>query len=612
MYNSTFMEIRNVAIIAHVDHGKTTLVDGLLKQSHVFRENEALMSQTLILDSNDQERERGITIFAKNASIEYKGVKINIIDTPGHADFSGEVERTLNMADGAILLVDAAEGPMPQTKFVLRKALELGLKIVVLINKIDKKDARPSVVLKKVDDLFLELAVEDSQLEFPVLYAIGRDGKSWESLPEATEDIADLGPVFEAILKYIPQPKVDSGAPFQMLVSSLDWDTYKGKYAIGRIKRGKISIGEKVALMKTDGAVVPQTVDKIFVNSGLKRVEVSQAYSGDVIALTGIKESDIGDTISDFDVQEKLLATKIGEPTLSISIGPNTSPFMGREGSLLTGRQILERIETELQTNVAMKFRIDENGQYIISGRGELHLCVFLETLSREGFEIEVGKPKVIKQVIDGVEMEPYEEVLIDVSSEYVGAINGEMGKRKAVLLSQEEPITGVTRLLFEISTRNALGLRSTLLTISKGTASANSNFLRYDVVSNDTRSNRKGVVIAYETGTAVAYGLQAAHSKGEVFIEPQTEVYAGMIIGANSRDEDIEVNVCKTKHLTNMRSKGEDPIVLNAVSKMNLEQCFGFIEDDELLEITPKHIRMRKKILDPIQRAKVNKRKQR
>jgi len=605
------MELRNVAIIAHVDHGKTTLVDGLLKQSHVFRENESFMSQTLILDSNDQERERGITIFAKNASIEYKGIKINIIDTPGHADFSGEVERTLNMADGAILLVDAAEGPMPQTKFVLRKALELGLKIIVLINKIDKKDARPQAVLKKVDDLFLELAINDAQLEFPVLYAIGRDGKAWNELPESTEASANLEPIFEAILKYIPQPKIDNGAPFQMLVSSLDWDTYKGKYAIGRIKRGKISAGEKIGLMKIDGKVVPQSVDKIYVNFGLKRVEVPEAFSGDIIALTGIKDADIGDTVSDFITQEKLDATKIGEPTLSISIGPNTSPFMGKEGSLLTGRQILERIETELQTNVAMKFKIDENGQYIISGRGELHLCVFLETLSREGFEIEVGKPKVIKQIIDGVEMEPYEEVLIDVSSEYVGAINGEMGKRKAILLSQEEPITGVSRLLFEVSTRNALGLRSTLLTISKGTASASSNFLRYDRVNFDTRSTRKGVVIAFETGKAVAYGLQAAHSKGDVFIIPQTDVYGGMIIGANSREEDVEVNVCKTKHLTNMRSKGEDPIILNAVAKMNLEQCFGFIEDDELLELTPKNVRMRKKILDPVQRAKANKKKQ-
>jgi len=569
------------------------------------------MSQTLILDSNDQERERGITIFAKNASIEYKGIKINIIDTPGHADFSGEVERTLNMADGAILLVDAAEGPMPQTKFVLRKALELGLKIIVLINKIDKKDARPQAVLKKVDDLFLELAINDAQLEFPILYAIGRDGKAWNELPESTEASANLEPIFEAILKYIPQPKIDNGAPFQMLVSSLDWDTYKGKYAIGRIKRGKISAGEKIGLMKIDGKVVPQSVDKIYVNFGLKRVEVPEAFSGDIIALTGIKDADIGDTVSDFITQEKLDATKIGEPTLSISIGPNTSPFMGKEGSLLTGRQILERIETELQTNVAMKFKIDENGQYIISGRGELHLCVFLETLSREGFEIEVGKPKVIKQIIDGVEMEPYEEVLIDVSSEYVGAINGEMGKRKAILLSQEEPITGVSRLLFEVSTRNVLGLRSTLLTISKGTASASSNFLRYDRVNFDTRSTRKGVVIAFETGKAVAYGLQAAHSKGDVFIIPQTDVYGGMIIGANSREEDVEVNVCKTKHLTNMRSKGEDPIILNAVAKMNLEQCFGFIEDDELLELTPKNVRMRKKILDPVQRAKANKKKQ-
>ena len=599
------MEIRNVAIIAHVDHGKTTLVDGLLKQSHVFRENEAYMNQDLILDSNDQERERGITIFAKNASVKYKGVKINIVDTPGHADFSGEVERTLNMADGAILLVDAQEGPMPQTKFVLRKALELDLKIIVLINKIDKKDARTEVVIKKIDDLFLELAIKDEQLNFPVFYAIGKDGKSWKDFPSNLNESANLGPIFEAVLKYIPSPNVDIDAPFQMLVSSLDWDTYKGKYAIGRVKRGKVNQGDKVALMKNEKGITSSTIDKIYVNSGLKREEVQTALAGDIVSITGIKDAEIGDTIADINNPEQLETIKIGEPTLSISIGPNTSPFMGKEGTLLTSRQILERIESELQTNVAMKFRIDENGQYIISGRGELHLCVFLETLSREGFEIEVGKPKVLTKIVDGVEMEPYEEVVIDVNTEHVGAINGELGKRKAVLLSQEETISGVTRLVFEISTRNALGLRSTLLTLSKGTASANSNFSRYDKVSTDNRSLRKGVVIAYETGKAVAYGLQGAHDKGPVFIAPQIDVYAGMIIGLNSRDEDIEVNVCKTKHLTNMRSKGEDPITLSAPVNMSLEQCFGFLEDDELLEITPKNLRIRKKILDFVQRAK-------
>ncbi len=599
------MEIRNIAIIAHVDHGKTTLVDGLLKQSKTFRENESFMSQDLIMDSNDQERERGITILAKNTAVTYKDVKINVIDTPGHADFSGEVERTLNMADGALLLVDAQEGPMPQTKFVLRKALELKLKIVVIINKIDKKDARISDTISRISDLFLELATTEDQLEFPVLYAIGRDGQSWNEMPEDTSQPADFTPIFEAIINVIPSPQTDENAPFQMMVSSLDWDNYKGKYAIGRVNRGKIKPGDEITLIKSESIKESAIVDKVYVNQGLKRVEATEAVAGDIIAITGIKPAEIGNTIADPANPEMLPPIKIGEPTISISVGPNTSPFKGLEGKLLTGRQILSRIEQELQTNVAMSFKIDENGQYILSGRGELHLCVFLETLSREGFEIEVGKPRVITKIVDGVEMEPVEEYSVDVPSEYVGAITGEFSKRKGSLISQTETIPGYSRLVFDITTRGTLGIRTTLLTLSKGTAVAGSTFSRYEKLSSGTKRIRKGVLVASETGKAVTYGLRNAQERGSTFVEPGTMVYEGMAVGMNSRDDDLEINVCKGKQLTNIRSKGEDTIFLSAPVLMSLEEYFGFLEDDELLEITPNNIRLRKKILNAALRYK-------
>jgi len=603
------MNIRNIAIIAHVDHGKTTLVDGLLKQSKTFRENEALMSQDLIMDSNDQERERGITILAKNTSVVYKDTKINIIDTPGHADFGGEVERTLNMADGALLLVDAQEGPMPQTKFVLKKALELGLKIIVVINKIDKKDSRIQNTIDKVGDLFLELAIQESHLEFPILYAVGRLGKSWSDLPADLNAPADFSPVFEAILKYVPAPKVDLDSPFQMLVSTLDWDTYKGKYAIGRVNRGQVKSGMNVVLMKGDGSSEKYIIDRVFVNQGLKRVEADLGSSGDIIAITGVKNSGIGDTIADATKPEALPTILIEEPTLSMSIGPNTSPFMGKEGKFFTSRQILERIEREMQTNVAMRFRIDENGQYVLSGRGELHLSVFIETLRREGFELEVGKPRVITKKIDGVEMEPVEEVTIDVDNAYVNAVKSEVSRRRGMLTSQEEITSESTRLMFEITTRSLFGLRGTLLTLSKGTALTSSMFLRYDKLGQALQKLRKGVLVASETGKTAPYGLVVAQDKGPVFVAPQVQVYGGMIIGVNGRDEDIEVNICKEKQLTNNRSVGEDAIVLVPPVVMSLEQCLGFLEDDELLEITPKSLRLRKKILDGTLRYRAAKR---
>lgn len=604
--------IRNIAIIAHVDHGKTTIVDGLLKQSKTFRENEAFMSQDLIMDSNDQERERGITILAKNTAVNYKDIKINIIDTPGHADFGGEVERTLNMADGALLVVDAQEGPMPQTKFVLKKALELGLKIIVVINKIDKKDARLDDTLGKIVDLFLELATREEQLDFPVLYATGRDGKAWldvdqQNIKSLVEAPADFTPIFETIVTQVPPPKADLEKPFQILISTLDWDSFKGKYAIGRISRGTVKSGDPVVLLK-NGLKENAVVEKVFVNQGLKRVETDLGVAGEIVSLTGIKNAGIGDTVCDPNMPEVLPTIVVDEPTLSISIGPNTSPFMGKEGKFLTGRQILERIEREVQTNIAMKFEIASDGQYILSGRGELHLSVFLETLRREGFELSVGKPKVITKKVDGVESEPIEELTIDVDNQHLGAVKSELGRRRAVLTLQEDLTSASTRLVFELTTRAILGLRGVLLTLTKGTALASSVFLRYDKLTGAMPKLRKGVLLASSTGKAVPYGLVVAHDKGPVFVAPSTMVYQGMIVGLNARDEDMEVNVCKEKQLTNNRSVGEEGIALPPHVEMSLEQCLGFLEDDELLEITPSSLRLRKKLLDPNLRYRTSK----
>lgn len=599
------MSIRNVAIIAHVDHGKTTLVDGLLKQAHTFRENEAAMSQELIMDSNDQERERGITILAKNTAVFWNNTKINIIDTPGHADFGGEVERTLSMADGAILVVDAQEGPMPQTKFVLKKALELGLKPIVMVNKIDKRDARIDYVLDKVGDLFLELATEDSQLEYPVYFAIGREGKAWTEMPDDPSASADLTPIFEAILTHVPEPKAEEGA-LQILVSALDWDSYKGKYAIGRIHRGSVKAGMQVVVMAGEGQLSHARIDKVFVSQGLQRVEVQTAVGGDIVAVTGVAAASIGDTIADAQAPEQLPTISIAEPTLKMSLAANTSPFAGREGKFVTSRQILDRIKQELQHNVSMRMEPGESGDFILSGRGELHLSVFIETLRREGFELQVGKPMVITKEVNGRMCEPIEELTIDVATEFVGAVTGEVGRRKGLLLSQEESADGSTRLLFEITTRGMLGLRNTLLTLSKGTAVMNSLFSRFEPSIGDIPKMRNGVLISSDTGKAVGYGLNTAQGRGITFIPPQTEVYEGMIVGLNAREDDIEINVCKEKKLTNVRASGsDDALQLTPPTLLSLEQCLDFLEDDELLEVTPKNLRLRKRHLTQNERNK-------
>ena len=600
--------IRNVAIIAHVDHGKTTLVDGLLKQSNTFRENQAEMSQTLLMDSGDQESERGITITAKQTSIYHGDYKINIIDTPGHADFSGEVERTLNMADGVILVVDAQEGPMPQTKFVLSKALELGLKPIVVVNKIDKPARRITEVNDEVSDLFLELATNDDQLLYSTYYAIGRDGKAWPEVPENPEADANFEPIFDAIINEIPAPKVELEGDFQLLVTSLTYDNFLGKYAIGRISRGKLKSGEQIALIKRDGTVKKAKIDKLFAYRGLNREEIQEAFAGDIVAITGVSEAEIGETLADVNNPEALPTIEVEKPTLSMYLGPNTSPMKGREGEFTTSRQIGDRLKKELETNVSLQ--VEESGiGFIISGRGELHLSVLIETLRREGFEFEVGRPQVVTIQEDGIEKEPVEELIIEVAPEFVGAVSQEMGTRRAEMRAQESLPTGATRLTYIITTRAMIGLRNLMLTATKGTIIMNSLPHGYQEMGAKIPSSRNGVLIAFEKGVSTPYALQSAESRGELFIGPGTEVYAGMIVGLNNRQEDLEINVVKEKHLTNMRSKSSDGAVqLTPYTDLSLEQCIDFIEDDELLEVTPQNLRLRKRYLDSNERKRMAK----
>lgn len=605
-------QIRNIAIIAHVDHGKTTLVDGLLKQSHTFRDNQAEMSQTLIMDSMDQEHERGITITAKQTSVFYKDYKINIIDTPGHADFSGEVERTLNMADGVILVVDAQEGPMPQTKFVLQKALSLHLKPVVIINKIDKPAARIEEVESEIADLFLELASDETQLNYPIYYAIARDGKAGKT----TELDDDLHVIFDAIIDEIPAPKVDEDVTkgAQLLVAALAADSYLGKYAIGKIFRGKLKKGENVKVLHTDvdsGELQASSakVEKIFTYKGLGREEVDEAVAGDIVAISGIAQANIGDTIAtagqDGSEPEALPTIELEPPTLSIYIGPNTSPLKGQEGEFTTSRQIAERLERELETNIALKIVPDGLG-YKVSGRGELHLSVLIETMRREGYELETGRPEVVYKEIDGQKCEPVEELTIEVEPEFVGAVSQELGVRKAELKSQEMTSSGSTRFVYEITTAALIGLRNNLLTATKGTAIMSSLPNGYRPVEGKYKPERNGALIAFEAGTSTAYALDAAQARGILFIPPGVPVYQGMIVGLSNKKDDLDINVCKEKQLTNMRTDASDgAIQLTPHTQYSLEQCIDFLLDDELLEVTPKSLRLRKRELDPVKRKR-------
>lgn len=598
-------KIRNIAIIAHVDHGKTTLVDGLLKQSQTFRDNQAEMKQELIMDSGDQEKERGITITAKITAVQHEDYRVNIIDTPGHADFSGEVERTLNMADGCILIVDAQEGPMPQTKFVLGKALAGELKPIVIINKIDKNGLRIKEVEDELADLFLELAVHEDQLHYPVYYAIGREGKAWNEIPANPEEKADLEPVFQAIIDKIPAPEVDKDKPLQMLVTALASDTFKGKYAIGRITRGSVKPGQQVSLCKKDGTIAKAKVDNVFMSQGVSKFEVPGGIAGDIVQLTGIADAQIGETVADADNPEALPVIEVEAPTLRIYLGPNTSPFKGQEGEFSTSRQIAERLDKELETNVGLQVEEDGIG-FTVAGKGELHLGVLIETMRREGYEFEVGRPQVVTQQKDGQTVEPIEEVIIEVPAEHVGAVQMELGQRRATLKEQFASPKGVTKLIYEMPTRALLGMRNILLTNTKGTIVMNSLTIGYEPQGTDLQQLRNGVLIAFETGTTTPYSLQTAEARGTIFVGPAEKVYAGQVIGLNTRQEDLEMNVCKAKHLTNMRSSSSDGVVqLTPPTVFSLEECLDFIENDELLEVTPKNLRLRKKELDPKKRKR-------
>lgn len=600
----SFTSIRNVAVIAHVDHGKTTLVDAMLKQTHTFRENSGEMSQTTILDSNTLERERGITILAKNCAVFYGETKINIVDTPGHADFSGEVERTLSMADGALLIVDAQEGPMPQTRYVLKKALKQNLKIIVVINKIDKQYARVPYVISKIESLFLELAHDESHLDFPVLYAVGRDGKVFAELPaQYSSDMpGDVRPLMDKIIEYFPAPKEDTGHTFKMLVSSIDYNPHLGRIAIGKITQGEIKLGQSVIL--TNRPTKPFSVQRILLSEGLGKVEVESAVTGDIVGIPGLSEVQIGLTMADPSDTVAYPTQEITEPTLHMTLGANTSPLAGREGKFVTSRQIEERLYKELESNLSLKVEKLDNGKYKVSGRGELHLSILLETMRREGYEMEVGKPEVIvKRDENNVKTEPVEEVDIVVPNDYQGVINQEMGKRYGVMLSMEPISDTEVEFVYRIPTRNIIGLRTLLLTLTKGTVLFSSQIDGYEPIGKELPKIRSGVIIASHSGESLAYGLAAAEERGVLFVGPAVPVYEGMIVGQTPKEQDVRMNVCKGKQLTNMRSKSSDGVIqLTPPTIMSLEQNIDFLENDELLEITPISLRLRKKNLTGIE----------
>lgn len=601
------IKIRNIAIIAHVDHGKTTLVDGLLKQSHTFRDNQAEMSQELIMDSGDQERERGITITAKITAVQHGDHRINIIDTPGHADFSGEVERTLNMADGCILVVDAQEGPMPQTKFVLTKALANELKPIVVINKIDKPGSRLKEVEDELANLFLELAVHEEQLHYPIYYAIGREGKAWKEMPTDVSS-GDLEPIFDAIINDVPAPTVELEKPFQMLVTALSHDSFKGKYAIGRISRGSIKAGDQVTVCKKDGSMVKAKAELIFMSRGVTKFEVEHGVAGDIVQITGLKDVQIGETVADTENPEALPVLEVEAPTLQVYLGPNTSSFKGQEGEFSTSRQIGDRLKKELEVNIGLRVK-EEGIGYLVSGRGELHLSVLIETMRREGYEFEVGRPQVVTLEEDGVVKEPVEELIIEAPAEHAGSVQMELGQRRATLKEQFTTAQGATKLIYELPTRAVLGLRTILITSTKGTVIMNSITIGYQTLGAPLQQIRNGALISFEQGTATPYSLENAQARGEVFVGPGEKVYAGQIIGLNSRGEDLEINIVKEKHLTNIRSSSSDGIVqLTPYTELSLEQCLDFIENDELLEVTPQNLRLRKRELDPNKRKRAKK----
>jgi len=598
--------IRNIAIIAHVDHGKTTLVDQLLRQSGTFRDNEQVAER--VLDSNDLERERGITILAKNTAIQYKDYRINIVDTPGHADFGGEVERIMKMVDGVLLVVDAFEGCMPQTKFVLRKALEHHLTPIVVVNKIDRPMARPAEVVDEVLELFMELEASDEQLDFPVVYASGLGGYAGLD-PNAPG--TNMEPLFETIIRHIPAPRENPDEPLQFLVTLLDYNDYLGRIAIGRINRGKVRQGQPVAVIGRDGKIRQGRVEKLFGFQGLKRLEIDEAIAGDIVALAGLKEIYVGETVADPVHPEALPVLKIDEPTLQMTFLVNNSPFAGREGKWVTSRKLRERLFKELETDVSLRVEeTDSLDAFIVSGRGELHLGILIENMRREGYELQVSKPEVIIKEIDGVKCEPFERLLIDVPEEYVGAVMESLGTRKAEMVNMVNTGNGQVRLEFIIPARGLIGYRTHFLTLTRGCGVMNHAFDHYGpVVSGTVGGRHQGVLIASEAGTATTYGILSVEDRGTLFVEPGTEVYEGMIVGEHNRDNDIVVNICKEKALTNIRSSTkEETVKMKAPRLMSLEEALEYLNDDEYCEVTPKSVRLRKKVLHKGEREKYEK----
>lgn len=596
-------KLRNVAIIAHVDHGKTTLVDAMLKQSHIFRANEQVAER--VMDSNAIERERGITILSKNTAVMYKDIKINIVDTPGHADFGGEVERVLNMVDGVLLLVDASEGPMPQTKYVLRKALEQGLKPIVVINKIDRPDQRIDDVYDEVLELFMELGADDDQLDFPVVYAIARDGIAKLDLDDESDS---LEPLMDLLIKEIPAPQGDVEGPLQMMVTTLDSDEYVGRVAIGRIMRGKIKEGQNVVVISGDGET-KERIGKVYVYQGLKRMEVSEAELGEIVAITGLPSASIGHTVADAENPEALPSINIDEPTLSMTFGVNTSPFAGREGQFVTSRHLRDRLYKETETNVSLCVeKTDSPDTFKVSGRGELHLSILIETMRREGYELQIGKPEVIYKEINGQLCEPIENLTIEVPQEFMGTVMESLGTRKAELSNMTE-LKGYLRLEFTIPARGLIGFRSEFLTNTKGNGIMNHVFRGYAPYKGDIPGRSRGSLVAFEQGETTPYGIYTLQDRGVMFISPNQMVYEGMIIGENTRELDMDVNPCKKKNVSNMRSSSSDEAIrLTPPRLLSLEQALEFINKDEMVEVTPESIRLRKTILDKSQRGRLRK----
>ncbi len=600
------MKIKNIAIIAHVDHGKTTLVDCLLRQGGVFKTHELDKIEERIMDSNDIERERGITIFSKNASVNYKDYKINIVDTPGHADFGGEVQRIMKMVDSVLLLVDAFEGPMPQTKYVLKKALEEGHRPIVVINKVDKPNSRPEDVLYMVYDLFIELNANDYQLDFPVVYASGKSGFATRDLNNNKKDMKDL---FETILEYVDDPDGDVNNPTQFLITNIANDNYVGKLAVGRIHNGIIKKNQELILIKRNGEKIKSKVTFLYGYEGLKRVEISEAFAGDIVSLAGIDEIDIGETLADVENPIGLPLIDIDEPTISMNFIVNDSSFAGKEGKFVTSRHIWERLKKEVETNVSMRVEATDSPDcFVVKGRGELQLSILLENMRREGFEVQVSKPTVLMKEIDGIKMEPIELAIIDVDDNYTGVVIEKMGIRKSEMISMTQSNDGYTRLEFKVPARGLIGFRNEFLTDTKGTGIINHSFFDYEPYKGEIPTRSRGVMIASESGVTVPYALNSLQDRGTLFLDPGVPVYEGMIVGEHSRENDLVVNVCKTKRLTNMRAAGSDDAVrLSTPRKFTLEQALDYIADDELVEVTPKNIRLRKKILKEGLRRKAN-----